>query len=66
MDGEIGPEAVRPLAGPTWHLMDALRSLTLCGQAFGYSARTRLWSETPEEDRCLLCLRRIRLALEPG
>jgi hypothetical protein len=42
-----------------WHLMQAERPLTWCGIEFSYAySRRRLWSETPEEQRCESCLER--------
>lgn len=55
VEGGIGPEAVRLLDGPTWHLTDTLDSLTLSGRVNGDGPRRRSWTETPEDDRCHLC-----------
>ena len=56
MAEEVGCEAVRPLDGETWHLAEALRPVTLCGETILYgSRRRRFWPEAPEEDRCQTC-----------
>jgi hypothetical protein len=62
VEQEIGPEAVQQLDGPTWHLVDAIDSLTLCGLAIHYGARRKLWAETPNDDRCARCKRRVGAA----
>lgn len=53
---EIGPEAVRLHDSMTWHLAHALRSETICGLVVHYGSRQRLWADTPEGDRCSVCL----------
>jgi hypothetical protein len=49
----------------SWHLIDAMRALTWCGIDIGYGNRRRLWSETPEDQRCAICIRRLRGAPAP-
>lgn len=73
MHDEVGPEAVflsgiappeKPLDEPDlWHLIDAVRVLTWCGMDIGYGASRKLWSETPQDRRCQMCLRRLVRAL---
>ena len=59
-DDEIGPEAVRQLNSPTWHLIDLVDDFfTICGMAIHYGAPRRAWVETPEVDRCHLCRTRL-------
>jgi hypothetical protein len=59
-DGEIGPEAVKQLDSPTWHLIDLVDDFfTSCGLAIHYGAPRRAWAETPEGDRCDLCRARL-------
>jgi hypothetical protein len=43
-----------------WHLADAERALTLCGIDVGYGNPRRRWSETPEDQRCQMCIGRAR------
>jgi hypothetical protein len=42
-----------------WHVADVERALTWCGIDVGYGNPRRRWSETPEEQRCQMCLDRL-------
>jgi hypothetical protein len=44
-----------------WHLADAERALTVCGIDVGYGDPRRRWSETPEDQRCQMCIGRARV-----
>ena len=50
------PLAVKLPDSFTWHLADALRPETLCGLAVEYGARRRPCADTPQGDRCFVCL----------
>ena len=39
-----------------WHLAEVERALTWCGLDVGYGNPRRRWSETPENQRCELCI----------
>ena len=58
MVGEVGPEAVQPVASEDdkWHLADAQNPVTLCGLVIHYGSRRKPWSEIHPDDRCPLCL----------
>jgi hypothetical protein len=43
-----------------WHVADAERAITWCGLDVGYGNARRRWSETPEDQRCQMCLDRLR------
>lgn len=43
-----------------WHLIDAMRGRTWCGLKLAYAGRRELWSETPADERCEMCLLRLR------
>jgi hypothetical protein len=51
----------RPPVSPySWHLIHAERPLTWCGLEFSYAfSQRRLWSETPEDQRCQSCIGRL-------
>ena len=59
--GEIGPEAVMPVGRTGWHLAQSERPFTLCGLLIEYGSRRLLWSDTPDDGRCALCVRRLGL-----
>jgi len=42
-----------------WHVADAERALTWCGIDVGYGNPRRRWSETPEDQRCQMCIDRV-------
>ena len=42
-----------------WHVADAERALTWCGIDVGYGNERRRWSETPEDQRCQMCVDRF-------
>lgn len=39
-----------------WHVADAERARTWCGIDVGYDNPRRRWSDTPEEQRCQICM----------
>jgi hypothetical protein len=39
-----------------WHVADAERARTWCGIDVGYGKPRRRWSETPEAQRCQICV----------
>ena len=48
-----------PVSSYSWHLIHAERPLTWCGLEFSYAdSRRRLWSDTPEDERCHSCIGR--------
>jgi hypothetical protein len=49
-----------PVPSYSWHLIHAERPLTWCGLEFSYTySKRRLWSETPEDQRCQSCIARL-------
>lgn len=49
-----------PVPSYSWHLVQTQRPLTWCGLEFSYAfSQRRLWSETPEEQRCQSCVDRL-------
>jgi hypothetical protein len=42
-----------------WHVADAERALTWYGIEVGYGNPRRRWSETPESQRCQMCVDRL-------
>jgi hypothetical protein len=66
---EIDPEGIKlppPLenralveAVSLWHIVDAERALTWCGQFLSPGSERRLFSDTPEERRCQTCIGRF-------
>jgi hypothetical protein len=49
-----------PVPSYGWHLIHAERPLTWCGLAFSYAfSQRRFWKETPEDQRCRSCVRRL-------
>jgi len=45
----------------SWHLIHDERPLTWCGLEFRYAfSQRRLWSETPEDQRCQSCVGRLK------
>jgi hypothetical protein len=52
-------QAVKLPDSLTWHLADALRPETLCGLAVECGARRRPCADTPEGDRCFVCLAQL-------
>ena len=44
-----------------WHVADVERAQTWCGIDVGYGKPRRRWSETPEDQRCQMCMDRLRL-----
>ena len=68
MSVEIEPQGVLlrllgdDASGPDsalWHLADVRRALTLCGLDVGYGNPRKLWTETPENRRCQMCVGRL-------
>ena len=48
-----------PVPSYSWHLIHAERPLTWCGLEFSYAfSQRRLWSDTPEDERCQSCIGR--------
>jgi hypothetical protein len=43
-----------------WHVADVERALTWCGIDVGYGNPRRRWSETPEDQRCQMCMDRLQ------
>lgn len=43
-----------------WHLADVDRALTWCGLDVGYGNPRRTWIETPETQRCEMCIDSLR------
>jgi hypothetical protein len=44
-----------------WHVADVERALTWCGIDVGYGNPRRRWSETPQDQRCQMCMDRLSL-----
>jgi hypothetical protein len=42
-----------------WHVADAERAMTWCGIDVGYGNARRRWNETPEDQRCQMCVERL-------
>lgn len=43
-----------------WHLIDVMHDRTWCGLSIAHDAQRQLWSDTVVEERCELCLLRMR------
>lgn len=60
-DSQRGPEAALVLQKMTdgatlkWHVVDRGTARTVCGLHIGYDTRRRLWTDTPEYQRCHSC-----------
>jgi len=56
-----GPDAEGPSNAQSslWHVADAERAMTWCGIDVGYGNPRRRWSETPEDQRCQMCMDRL-------
>src|ERR1700761_3850829 len=44
---------------PMWHIIDEERALTWCGLFLTQGSDRRLFSETPEDRRCQICIERF-------
>jgi hypothetical protein len=49
-EGEPSPDS------SLWHVADAERARTWCGIDVSYGSPRRRWSETPEDQRCQMCM----------
>ena len=50
----------QPISSARWHLIQTERPLTYCGLEFSYAfSERRLWSETPQDQRCQSCVGRL-------
>ena len=59
---DIDPEAILiPMRVETsmWHIIDVERVLTWCGLFLSQGSERCLWSETPEDRRCVTCVGRF-------
>ncbi len=49
-----------PASSSSWHLIQNERPVTWCGIDFSYAfSPRRLWSKTPEDQRCHICVGRL-------
>jgi hypothetical protein len=56
LDYDSPPEGEPRADSSLWHVADAERARTWCGIDVGYGMPRRRWSETPEGQRCQICL----------
>ena len=59
---EIDPEGIlirMRVERSYWHIVDAERELTWCGQFLSQGSERRPFSETPEVRRCQICIGRF-------
>jgi hypothetical protein len=59
LSNEPEPEGEPRADSSLWHVADVQRALTWCGIDVGYGNPRRRWSETPENQRCQMCLDRV-------
>lgn len=59
LSNEAEPEGEPRADSSLWHVADVQRALTWCGIDVGYGNPRRRWSETPENQRCQMCLDRV-------
>jgi hypothetical protein len=60
LDNDAQSEGEPRVDSSLWHVADAERARTWCGIDVSYGSPRRRWSETPEDQRCQMCMDRIR------
>jgi hypothetical protein len=59
LNGDTQVEGGTGTDSSLWHVADAERAMTWCGLDVGYANPRRRWSETPEDQRCQMCMDRL-------
>lgn len=59
----LAPVRSEPADTSRWHLIDAVHDRTWCGLSIAHDAHRQRWSDTVAEERCEMCLLRIRSLL---
>jgi hypothetical protein len=59
LDNDVQTEGDPGIDSSLWHVADAERARTWCGIDVNHRYPRRRWSETPEDQRCQMCLDRI-------
>ena len=56
LENEPESEGESGVDSSLWHVADAERARTWCGIDVSYGSPRRRWSETPEDQRCQMCV----------
>jgi hypothetical protein len=62
LDNDVHSEGEPRIDSSLWHVADAERARTWCGLDVDYGNPRRRWSETPEDQRCQICVDSISLS----